>query len=472
MSRTRAVALWLGVFLCALAAHAQAADRMSVSEADRLVAQGPGRDRDKALRNWARDATLPELMYVLRHDAAVLGDVEAPLVEEALDRTSDVRPDLRRRLRVRLALADPRKAKKMLGEAGQTAADAAAFGPRVRASAYRLAVLLPQDGPYASFTEALLAGVRAALAHHNAQTTTPIELEVYATGDDQPARAAAMMDSASRRSTIVIGELLSVPTLAIATGARMSGWPLLSPTATDEMVGAAGPTVFQVGPSAYHRGVTLAARVLNSERLRLAVLMSSDRAGTAFAQGFVHEYERRGGQVVWREEYPAGSMDFRSQVKRMEIEQVNLLLWDGDSREATAFMREIERAHLDIVVCGPESLAPKNFHRSSLALLDGVRYVADDWVLDSRLSAPLDSLVRATGAEEVNSLHLRGFLAGHIASVVVQGRALCPEEIVASLATRVTGDPYLRRRGFLDWSFEGAALPVYEVRSGNPTVLR
>ena len=122
--------------------HAFAADALTVTEADRLVLQDDSRDREKALRGWSRNATLPELMFVLRHDAAQLGSVEATLVEEALSRTSDVRPDLRRRLRLRLALANPQKAKKMLGE---SRADVAALDPRARASAYRLAVLLPEE---------------------------------------------------------------------------------------------------------------------------------------------------------------------------------------------------------------------------------------------------------------------------------------------------------------------------------------
>jgi hypothetical protein len=38
--------------------------------------------------------------------------------------------------------------------------------------------------------------------------------------------------------------------------------------------------------------------------------------------------------------------------------------------------------------------------------------------------------------------------------------------MTASLATWVRGDAYLRERGFLDWSAEGAVLPLYRVARG------
>jgi ABC-type branched-subunit amino acid transport system substrate-binding protein len=439
----------------------------SVFEADRMAQEPPGTKRDKALREWAREATLPELIFVLRNAPERLGPAEADLVEAALARTSDARADLRRSLRVRMALADPKAAKKVLGELG---GDAGALAARSRATPYRIAALLPRRGSYASYADALLVGMRAALAYHNARGPLPLTLDVWPTGDDDPARAAAAMDSASRVSVVMVGELLSVPSLAIATGARMTGIPVLSPTATDESIGAAGPTVFQVGPSGHQRGVAL-ARSWKETGLRIAMVVSSEKDDKAFPTGFASEAERAGGAIVWRDDYAPGSLDFRSTVKRLSVENIGVVLWDGDPREAAALLQELDRQKVKVRLCGTRALAPENFHESTRPLLEGVRYVADDWVLEQRLSAPLDSLVKAAGGAEVNSLHVRGFLAAHLLAEVVRGRALCAEEITASIATRVLGDEYLRERGFLDWKAEGASLPVYEVKAGAPVVL-
>ena len=53
---------------------------------------------------------------------------------------------------------------------------------------------------------------------------------------------AAALDSALETSGVVVGELLSVPTVSLATGARIARAVLVSPTATDESVGAVGTT--------------------------------------------------------------------------------------------------------------------------------------------------------------------------------------------------------------------------------------
>jgi len=442
---------------------ARAAAPVTFLDADWIASSADGRSHEGDLKRWVRDASLSEIMFVLRHPGIPEPRIEKLLVEEALKRVSRQRPDLLRRLRLRLAVADPRQARKMLGEIGS---DPGPIVLRARASVFRVAVLLPAAGPYASYAEALRTGIECGLDWENAQGQVPLETRFWDTGNDDPARTAAVLDSASQESAVVIGELLSVPTLALATGARVMGLPLISPTATDENVGAAGTTVFQVGPSGFHRGVALARQVLKDGTPRVAELISSDQEERSFHTGFTHAIEEGGGQIVWHDTYAPGARDFRAAVKRLDIENVGLVFWDGDPQEGVALIREIQRQKLDVRVCGGEALSPANQHRSAASVLEHARFVADDWTLRPGLKAPLDSLLATHGVSEATALHVRGFLAARLIAAAVRGRALCAEEMTASLATRVHGDEYLVRRGFLDWDAEGASLPVYEVRGG------
>jgi ABC-type branched-subunit amino acid transport system substrate-binding protein len=453
------------VFLLALLAAAQlhAAEPLTLADADFIASSPEGRAHARALRDWIRGASLSELMYVLRRPGEALRGHEARLVEAALGRVSAERADLRRTLRLRLALADPRRARDVLGEVGR---DPGALTDRARASVFTVAVLLPSAGPYTAFAEALRAGIDAGLAFENARGTIPVTARHWDTGDDDPARSAAVLDSASRESAVVIGELLSVPTLALASGARAMRLPLVSPTATDEAVGRAGRTVFQVGPSAYHRGATLARGVLAGGALRIAALVASDRADRPFQAGFTQAIESGGGRIAWRDAYAPGNRDFRAAVKRLGIENADRVFFDGDPDEAAALLREIQRQKLSVRLCGAEALSPEHQHDATSALLEGARFVADDWVLQPALGAPLDSLLALRGIEGANEIHMRGFLAARLIAAAVRGRALCAEEITASLLTRVRGEPYLVERGFLDWGAEGAALRVYEVEKG------
>jgi len=457
---TIAAALALSAALMAVPAAAPLrADDLTPLDADFLAIQGRGHSD---LKRWMRGATLSELMFVLRHGAE-LGENERPLIEAALGRVGDDRSDLRRRLRMRLALADPGRARKMLGEVGR---DPGPLLRRSRASVFNVAVLLPAAGPYAGYSEGVRAGIEAGLVFANAHGGLPLRVREWNTGEDDPARTAAVLDSASLESGVAIGELLSVPTLALAAGARVMRLPLVSPTATDEEVGRAGDTVFQIGPSGWNRGAVLARAVLDEGTPRVAVMVSSDREARSFHAGFSATIEAGGGTIVWRDTYAEGNRDYRAAVKRLGIENVGMLFWDGDPEEGAALLREIQRQHLDVRVCGGEALAPANQHRATLPLLEKALYVADDWVLAPGLTAPLDSLLRARGIEETTSLHVRGFLAAYLVAAAVQARALCPEEVTASLLTWVRGDAWLRERGFLDWSTHGAVLPVYRIERG------
>jgi ABC-type branched-subunit amino acid transport system substrate-binding protein len=436
-----------------------AAARLTLLDAEHLATRGRASGE---LRGWMRQATLSELMFVLR-GGAELGVNERPLIEAALDRVGRERADLRRRLRMRLALADPGRARSMLGEVGR---DPGPLLRRARASVFNVGVLLPAEGPYAGYADGVRAGIEAGLALASARGGPAVRPRYWNTGNDDPARTAAVLDSASLECGVVIGELLSVPTLALAAGARALRLPLVSPTATDEEVGRAGDTVFQIGPSAWQRGATLARAVLAGSPPRIGVLISSEVATRSFHAGFARTIEAGGGAIAWRDTYAPGARDFRAAVKRMGIEQLGLLFWDGDPEEGAALLREIQRQRLDVRICGGEALAPGHQHRSTLPLLENALYVADDWTFAPGLAARLDSLLRERGIEEASTLHVRGFLAAYLVAAAVHGRALCPEEMTASLATWVRGDAYLRERGFLDWSAEGAVLPVYRVVRG------
>jgi hypothetical protein len=56
----------------------------------------------------------------------------------------------------------------------------------------------------------------------------------------------------------------------------------------------------------------------------------------------------------------------------------------------------------------------------------------------------------AAAPSSTRSAITRGYLAARLIAAVVEGGALCSEELGVALATRVGADPYLRSHGFLD----------------------
>lgn len=449
--------------------RAASAENSDADAGEQLFQQPASPSRGSALEKWADRAALPDLMYALRRPSSALGRLEVRLLERALKRVPAERTALSRRLILRLAVADSGHARRWIG---MLAADAAPLTARASASVFRVAALLPDRGGYQGYARALRAGLESGLALESVHGSRPIELDFKGTGNGEPERAAAAFDSATAVAGTIVGELLSVPTLALAAAARVAGVPLISPTATDETIGATGPTTFQIGPSAWERGTALAQALLVRGRpARVGMLTTTELEGGGLAVGFAAVVESLGSQVVWRDTYTPGNLNFAAASQALIAKRVEVLFWDGDSREAEALLRRLSQDRVSLRVGGGEGLAPEQFHAEARALLEGVRFAADDWRLDPAAQAALDSVLRTVeGAEELSpSIVRRGYLAARFVAAAVRDGALCPEEVSQSLARCVPADGMLSRHRFLDCHTRGARISVMTVTRGRAT---
>lgn len=423
---------------------------------DALAAAPETSDRDAQLSDWARRAALDDLLFVLRRDHAQLGRAERALVAGAIARTGPARAELRHRLELRALLLNPGAARK----AGRDAEELEALRPR--ASVFRVAALLPDRGDYASYGEAVATALAAGLAWGRPEGALPIEVDRRGTGDNEAALAAAVLDTASRSCGVIVGELLSAPTFALATGTRLLGLPLVSPTATDESIGRTGPAVFAIGPSNDERGRTLARAMLPARGRKLAILTSTASATDPFVRAFAAEAESLGAQLVRRDTYAAGSTDFRIASRSMKTFGAEVLFWDGVSREADALVRQLATDGIALKLCGGSGLSPDHMHASVRTLLEGVRWVADDWKLPADQQDLLESLARER-SDRAGSVWVRGFLAGRRIAAAVDAGARTPAELSARLRHR---DGARRAAGFLECGLDGATLPVYTIARG------
>jgi ABC-type branched-subunit amino acid transport system substrate-binding protein len=451
------------------AARAAAPPPADVRAADALAALGPAPARDPLLAAWAKRAPLADLMYVLRRPSATLGAAESPLLSAALAQAPPARAELRRALLTRLATADPKHAKRW---AGELAPFAASLDPRARASVFRVALVLPDSGDYASYGAAVRAGAEAALEVRAARSLRPLEGVVLPTAAGAPAALAAAYDTAFATCGALIGELLSTPTLALALGARHGGPPVVSPTATDERLGGVGAGVIAIGPSGHERGAALARALLADGPQRVGALVSTADGTGSLASGFTDAARALGATVAYEDRYAPGDRDFRARVKAIVAAKVQVLVWDGDSNEGDALFQELARQRASVVVCGGEALAPERYHTATRRLLEGVWSVGEDWALPPAERAALDSVLIAHGAGPADGLTVRGWIAASLIADAVDAGALTAGELAAALGSRVTRDPWGAARRYLDGPARGLELPLTVVQRGKAVPAR
>ena len=287
-------------------------------------------------------------------------------------------------------------------------------------------------------------------------------MDTLGTGESDPARVAAALEQVAATDEVIVGELLSGPSLSLATATRLAGLVLVSPTATDERILRVGPRVFQLGPGVDARVHALAEVVLGSEAHSVAIAGSASGVHGAFAAAFVRETEARGGKVLRRDVAPSSASDVTLFAASLKSSGVDVLMWDGSSRDAETLVRALATAGAAIRVCGGPALDPEGMRASARTLFEGVAWVDDDWRLPEETHARLDSLAAATGTR-AGSLWARGFLAGRRIAAAVDAGALTAGEIADAWHP---GGAAADIGGFLDLSSEGATFQVYVVRGG------
>jgi ABC-type branched-subunit amino acid transport system substrate-binding protein len=230
--------------------------------------------------------------------------------------------------------------------------------------------------------------------------------------------------------------------------------------------------VFQVGPSGYERGQTLARSVLAGRtRAPVALLWSSADEAEALARGFRTQAESLGAHVVWEGRFAPGNGDFRASIRALKRREPAVLFWDGDARQAERLVRQLAQEKVTVALCGGAGFDPQQLHSEVRALLEGAIFVGEDWKLSGELEAALAAGLPA-GQDPPNRLHVRGFLAGRALAAVLGEGALCPEEVVAGMRRRLAAEPYLAERGFLGWPAEDARLTVFRVERGRAVPLQ
>ena len=113
----------------------------------------------------------------------------------------------------------------------------------------------------------------------------------------------------------VLGPVFSYEASAVASLANKRGYPLISPTANANGIGATGQYIFQANPDYETRGRAMARYAIERKGYRsLAVLAPINTFGKYMAEAFITEALHLGAKVVAAEWYERGAADLKSQL--------------------------------------------------------------------------------------------------------------------------------------------------------------
>lgn len=318
-------------------------------------------DQQQTLHRRIADA-LSRLNEVgLRNAQAVLGTAEFQSLIDA-------------RLREEAAARAPASSTRLPGTAPTPAPVVRRERSPTTATLPRIGCLLPLTGPYATYGQRSLNGIRLAFGPDAGRL-------VVRDTRGEPAVAQTALEELIAEPHIVaaIGPLRSSVAEAVAPRARQAGLPL---AVLAQREGADGHSIIHAAMTYERQAAALAEYAATALRLsRVGVLYPRDAYGTSLSEAFRDQFERRGGRVVGTLAYGPGARDFG-------VETLSVRQWtekDGlqavfipDYASTAAFLaRELRRVNRNLTLLGSngwndiERLAPAARDLDGAVFVDG-----------------------------------------------------------------------------------------------------
>jgi branched-chain amino acid transport system substrate-binding protein len=329
--------------------------------------------------------------------------------------------------------------------------------PGATQSVFHVDLFIPVTGDYEAYGRSLRAGLEIAVVENNERTRTPIHLTVHETQGEGWRAAREGKHALDEGAGILVGDVLTVPTLVLAGLANQTGVPLLSPSATDPKVGATGPLVFQTGAPVEAQARALAGYAVQTDR-RQTIAAPAD-LDTAFLNPFESEAKQLGAKVV-RVSVSRGMRDFKPVSIELARTRADAVLLPLDPEQAELWVSGLSKVGIFLPFLATDAADPQGFRPETRRILEGMTAVSSDYALPPRTFARVDSLAHAAYDLSADRFVRRGYLTGRLIGETIAGGADSPSSFAAALRKRA--GPL----GFIHYEEAEASLPILSVRRG------
>ena len=225
--------------------------------------------------------------------------------------------------------------------------------------AARLGLFIPLTGSQASFGIDALNGARLAVDEINEQGGVldhPVNLIVKDT-ESRTELVASIVEELIDAEKVValIGEITTDRTLAAAPLAQERGIPLITPSATNEKITAAGNYVFRACyTDAFQAAImTKFARSLDVDKV--AMLFDGDNPyGTSLSNAFKVDFVKQGGSIVAEQTYRAGDVDYATQLNAIKLKNPDIVFLPSYFAEAAVIIKQARQLAIEVPFLGTD----------------------------------------------------------------------------------------------------------------------
>ena len=255
------------------------------------------------------------------------------------------------------ALACEKKAQAP-AEPGAAGAPSAAGAAPAPADSILVGVATSLTGGQATFGISTRNGIELALSEVNAAGGVKgkkLVTRVYDTqGRPEEAASAVTRLINQDRVTIILGDVASSNSLAMAEKAQAAKVPMITPSSTNPGVTKTGDYVFRVCFIDPFQGFVMAKFARENLKLSRVAMLRDNRS--AYSMGLADVFERKftemGGKVVGTESYSAGDTDYRAQLTALKRAKPEAIYVPGYYSEVGIIARQARELGLTVPLMG------------------------------------------------------------------------------------------------------------------------
>lgn len=250
----------------------------------------------------------------------------------------------------------------------------------------KIGVILPLTGDLADPGGKSLNGIKLAIdAYNEKKPRIPIKLFV----EDSKANPVDGVNAMRKlvdvnHIKLIIGDMTSGVTLALAPIAEQEHVVVLAPGASNPKVREAGDYIFRNWASDNFDGEVMAKYLINSlGKKRAAVIYINNEYGTGLANAFEKTFVEYGGRVILKENYDQGSSDFRNILAKMREANVDCVYLPGHPRENGILVRQLKEMRISTTLTANLSVETPDFYNIAKEAGDGIFFSTPAFDLSS-----------------------------------------------------------------------------------------
>jgi branched-chain amino acid transport system substrate-binding protein len=236
-------------------------------------------------------------------------------------------------------------------------------------------------GDTATFGESSNNGVKLAIEEVNAAGGVKgrkIALEVFDTqGKPEESAVAATRLILEKKATLLIGELGSSRTLAVAPIADANRIPAISPASTNPKVTKDGektrPYMFRVCFIDPFQGTVMARFARQNLKVAKAAVVRDvgNDYSVGLADYFVRTFTELGGEIVADVAYKGGDQDFKAQLTKVKAASPELVYVPGYYTDVALIGRQTRELGIKVPLAGGDGWDSTTLYEVAQGALDG-----------------------------------------------------------------------------------------------------